>query len=147
LPIRPARSEDAQLRTYGEPVVAPAGPVVGLRADNSEWLVRRDLARDKTQLEVLKDEGRVRYEDIGVELDSETREIYGYRRGDFDSVKGEVTTTATMRRGRWKVRTDNRTVLTSTRSQFRIYATLDAFENDRRVFARTWDRTIERDLL
>lgn len=147
LPVRPPRPEDAELRRYAEPRVAPSGPVTGLRADQSEWIVRRDLARDKTQLEVLKDEGRIRYDDIGLELDSETREIYGYRRGDFDSVKGEVTTTTTMRRGAWKVRTDNRTVLTSTSTEFRVYATLDAFENDRRVFASTWHETIERDLV
>jgi hypothetical protein len=147
LPVRPERPEDEKLRRYEEPRVAPSGPVVGLRADHSEWVVRRDLARDVTRLEVIKDEGRVRYGDIGLDLDSETRESYGYRRGDFDSVKGEVTTTSTLRRGRWKVRTDNRTVLTSNRNQFRIYATLDAFENDRRVFAETWDRTIDRDLV
>jgi len=147
LPVRPSRAEDQTLRRYEEPRVAPSGPVTGLRPYDSEWVVRRDLARDVTRLEVIKDEGRVRYEDIGLELGSETREYYSYRRGDFDSVKGEVSTTTRLRRGRWMVRTENRTVLTSSESQFRIYAILDAFESNRRVFSATWDRTIDRDLV
>jgi len=38
-------------------------------------------------------------------------------------------------------------VLTSTETEFHIYADLDAFDGDKRVFSRSWDRIIERDLV
>ena len=39
------------------------------------------------------------------------------------------------------------TVLTSTPTDFRLHAQLDAYEHDERVFAHTWRLTIPRDLV
>jgi len=40
-----------------------------------------------------------------------------------------------------------RTVLTSTRTHFRIRATLDAYEGDARIFSKSWDEKIARDMI
>jgi hypothetical protein len=40
-----------------------------------------------------------------------------------------------------------RTLMTCDRDNFRVRATLDAYEGDTRVFAETWDRTLPRDLV
>jgi hypothetical protein len=37
--------------------------------------------------------------------------------------------------------------MTCTRDAFLIAATLEAFEAERRVFSRTWDRSLPRDLV
>lgn len=50
-------------------------------------------------------------------------------------------------RGVWQVETRTRTVPTSTRDDFHLAATLDAFEGDTQVFSRSWDRAIPRDLV
>jgi len=50
-------------------------------------------------------------------------------------------------RGDWDVRTRTRTVLTCTAEDFRIRATLDAYEGETRVAARSFDRVIPRRLL
>jgi len=52
-----------------------------------------------------------------------------------------------MQRDGWHISSRTNTVLTSTRTDFRLRASLDAFEGDRRVFSRSWDSTIPRDHL
>ncbi len=48
-------------------------------------------------------------------------------------------------RADWKVHITTRTVLTSTPTDFQLYAQLDAWEGEERVFAHTWHTTIPRD--
>ena len=53
--------------------------------------------------------------------------------------------TITMTRGDWQVRTEANTVMTGTREDFLVSATLDAYEGETRVFSRSWSRRIPRD--
>ena len=48
-------------------------------------------------------------------------------------------------RGAWNTETRTRTVMTSTRTEFLIRASLEAYENAKRVFERSWDVRIPRD--
>jgi len=48
-------------------------------------------------------------------------------------------------RGDWAIRTCTRTLLTSTATDFRLRAELDAWEGESRVFCRSWDERIPRD--
>ena len=48
-------------------------------------------------------------------------------------------------RGDWPVETRSRTVLTSTPTEFRLHAQLDAYEDAERVFERSWRLRIPRD--
>jgi hypothetical protein len=50
-------------------------------------------------------------------------------------------------RDEWNVRTETRTVLTSTGSDFVLHATLDGYEGDQRVFSRTWNERVPRDFV
>jgi len=61
--------------------------------------------------------------------------------GDADRVEVRFA------RGDWRVRVVTRTLMTSTAESFRIRAMLDAFEGESRVFSKTWDREIPRDLV
>jgi hypothetical protein len=45
------------------------------------------------------------------------------------------------------VRTVNHTVLSADHENFYVHADLDAYENDRRVFTKSWDRVIPRALV
>lgn len=47
-------------------------------------------------------------------------------------------------RDAWAVETRTRTVLTSTATDFRLHAQLDAYEGDERVFAHSWRLSIPR---
>jgi uncharacterized protein len=148
LPLRePRPMEDAQLPDFGEPEGAPPLAKTLLQPTQETWRVIRDLANDETTLEVIHDEGRYRLDDIDLEIAAKVTERYRYAYGHYDSVSGWTEWQRSFKRGDWEVHTLTRTLLTSDPDTFRIRATLDAWEGETRIFARTWDETLPRDLV
>ncbi|PWE18940.1 peptidase S15 [Marinicauda salina] len=147
LPERPPRAEDETVRPFGPPLGAPAEQRRTLDPQHHNWLVHRDLAADESTLEVINDYGRFHIDEIDLTITNRVRELYVSRADDFNSLRGEVTSTRELVRGGWRVRTDTRTVLTSTETEFRVRADLDAYEGGTRVFCRSWDRRIPRDFV
>ncbi|MGM0586698.1 MAG: CocE/NonD family hydrolase [Pseudomonadota bacterium] len=148
LPRRePRPEEEAALRPFDEPEGAPPLAKTLLEPTREGWTVIRDLAHDRTTLEVLNDEGRYRLDDIDLEMAARTLERYTFAAEDYDSLSGWTEWERTFRRGDWTVRVLTRCLLTSDETAFRIRATLDAFEGDSRIYARSWDKEIPRDLV
>ncbi len=145
LPVRPPRAEDATLRPFEEPEGAEPARTTRLQPEVHKWRVIRDLATDESTLEVIKDDGTFRLDDIEWEVTSKTSEWYSYRDDDFDSLRGETRWVRAFRRGDWSVRTVTRTVLTSDTTHFHLHAELDAYEGDDRVYSRNWRSAIPRD--
>jgi putative CocE/NonD family hydrolase len=146
LPVRPPRASDDAI-AFAPAEGAPPCEQRQLTTPRHTWRVVRDLATDESTLEVVNDNGTVRFPDIDLELQRRALEWYSYRGADFGSVRGETEWTRGLCRGDWAVRTLSRTILTSTPTHFRLHAQLDAFEGERRVFAETWSEDIERDLV
>jgi putative CocE/NonD family hydrolase len=147
LPVRPPRAEDAEVRPFAEPEGAPPLPKTLIQPTRQHWTVQRDLANDVNTLEVLNDEGTFRLDDIDLEVANQVTERYSYNNEEYASLRGWVEWDRTMRRDDWHVRIITRTLLTSNATHFRVRATLDAYENDSRVFAKSWDKEIPRDLV
>ncbi|MGD8567409.1 MAG: CocE/NonD family hydrolase [Gammaproteobacteria bacterium] len=145
LPTREPRSTDESLREFSKPEAARGTEMTTLKPVDHRWTVIRDLANDISTLEVVIDDGIFRFEEHGMEAGNASTEQYSYRRGEYESFRGEVTATWRLRRKNWSIRTETRTVLTSDVQNFYIHATLDAFEGDRRFAARDWNCTIPRD--
>jgi putative CocE/NonD family hydrolase len=145
LPVRPARPEDEKLRGLGEAESATPSPTRLIKPEDHRWTVLRDLAHDISTLEVIIDDGVMRYLETELDVGAATTERYSYRRGEYGSFRGEVESTTTLRRGDWNVKTETTTVLTSDKNSFQIIATLDAYEGEKRVFSRNWDLRIPRD--
>ena len=148
LPVRPRRdSEDARIG-FEQAEVGPAStPIRQLTPQAHNWRVIRDLAEDRSTLEVVNDSGTVLLRKIDLEMQRKALEWYSYRGDDFNSTRGETLWTRGFRRGEWEVHTVTRTVLRSTPENFLLHAELDAFEGERRVYSRNWDVTIPRDLV
>ncbi|CAM3353418.1 CocE/NonD family hydrolase [Halomonas lysinitropha] len=148
LPVRaPRPAEEAALPAFGEPEGAPPLAKTLLQPTQETWQVIRDLAQDRTTLEVINDEGRYRIDDIDLEIAARVTERYQYSYGSYDSVSGWTEWQRSFKRGDWEVSTLTRTQLTSDPDNFRVRATLDAWEGETRIYAQTWDETIPRDLV
>ncbi|WP_136248063.1 CocE/NonD family hydrolase [Halomonas borealis] len=148
LPGRAPRPvEEAALPAFAEPEGAPPLAKTLIQPTQETWRVIRDLANDRTTLEVINDEGCHRLDDIGLEIAARVTERYTYAYGSYDSASGWTEWERTFRRGDWQVRTLTRTLMTGDAENFRLRATLDAYEGETRVFAKTWDETIPRDLV
>ena len=148
LPVRaPRPAEEAALPAFGEPEGAPPIAKTLIQPTQESWRVIRDLANDQTTLEVINDEGRYRLDAIDLEIAARVTERYSYSYGSYDSISGWTEWERSFRRGDWEVRTLTRTLMTSDEENFRLRATLDAWEGETRIYARTWDETIPRDLV
>ena len=159
LPERPPHELDERLRPFDEPEVAApraaaateeAGDVA---ADEIQRIVQYDLATGETIYTNVMDrnesgEVRVyRLDAIGLEIGHGITERFTIKDGDPNSAHAEVLHSTVSRRDGWSVRVETRTCLTSTDSEYRLEASLDAYEGEERVFARRWDRRVPRDLM
>ena len=146
LPIRPPRRADDAI-AFRPPESSVGIETTTVEPGEHRWLVKRDLVADVSVLEVIKDEGVVRLEEIDLEVTNRTCDWYSYREDDFLSVRGETRTERAFRRGDWRVRTTTHTVLTCDATHFHIEAELGAWEGDRCVYEEDWQRSIPRDHL
>jgi uncharacterized protein len=147
LPVRQARDARTRAPAFGPPVGASPPAQTVLEPRDYRWTVTRDMITRESTLATVKDEGTFRLEDIDLELHSRTDERYTYVDGDYRSPSGEVEAIRRFVRGDWRITTRTRTVLTCTPETFVLHAELDAYEDERRVFTKLWDRTIPRRLL
>jgi len=151
LPERQPRESDAELRDLGEPEGAPGAEITQLEPGDHNWLVHRDLALDASELEVIEERGRHRFDDIDLEVECSAVEKYSSVADEFDSPRAEVVWKRGLKRGQWRIRTITRTVLTANPNEFILYATLDAYEmteqGEKRVFCNTWNERIPRELV
>ena len=148
LPVRPdPGAAELPVPFPGEPEAAQPIATTPLVPGRQRWAVTRDLVDYTSALEVVKDLGVVRLDAVDLELTRRSDERYSWVADDVGSVRGEVAWTMGFARDDWAVETRTLTVLTSTPTDFRLHAQLDAYEHDERVFAHTWRLTIPRDLV
>jgi putative CocE/NonD family hydrolase len=145
LPLPGAGVDERAVPPPAEPEGARPLTTTSLRPGRERWAVTRDLVDYSSALEVVKDIGVVRFDGIDLELARRTDERYSWVADDVGSVRGEVTWSMCFARDGWKVETRTRTVLTSTVTDFRLHAQLDAYEGEERVFAHSWRLAIPRD--
>jgi predicted acyl esterase len=148
VPIRPATTVEDEIEDLGEPRMARPFAKTLLEPEQHNWLVHRNLALDSSELEVIDDRGIHRHENTGLMVGTTAEEWYRSVANDFNSVQGETRWVRTLARGEdWRIRTETRTVMSSDAENFYLQADLDAYENDDRVFCRTWSRSVPRDLV
>jgi putative CocE/NonD family hydrolase len=147
LPVRRSSGQDDTLRPFGPPEGAPEIERRVIESGRHTWLVHRDLATDVSTLEVVNDSGVTAIDEIGLEIENRTFEWYSSRGDDFLSPRGETRLIRGLARGEWRIRTETRTVLTCSETEFHISADLDAYEGGERVFCNTWNVSLPRDYL
>ncbi|MEU7366339.1 CocE/NonD family hydrolase [Streptomyces hygroscopicus] len=152
LPVRRDRdrgrsSEDEPQRPFGEPEGTPPIATTRLTPPEQRWDVKRDLVGYRSELEIVKDAGTQRFDDIGLDVGRRAYERYTAVADDFTSVGGESTWTMRFHRDGWETRVVTSTVLRCGETEFTVDATLDGYEGDRRVFSRNWNETLPRDCL
>ena len=144
LPVKKGKA-DAEVKFEEALGAKPGSRLKTIVKPEYNWDVIMDLIADTTTLRVLKDTHIFKLEDIDLELMDFNEENYSVTNDDLESVEGRVVWNKSMKRKGWFIETVTETKLTSDKDHFHIYATLDAFENDQRVYSRTWKESIPRD--
>ncbi|MDB1088603.1 CocE/NonD family hydrolase [Streptomyces sp. ACA25] len=148
LPVRAAgAAHDDGARPFEKPEGTEPLPTTQVSPPEERWNVSRDLVGYRSALEIVKDGGTVHHDTIDLDVGRRAYERYDSVADDFTSARGESAWTMTFSRGDWNVRTETRTVLSSTATEFLLHATLDGYEGEQRVFSRTWNERFPRDLV
>lgn len=147
LPVRKARREDDDLRKFGPPEGAPATELSLKEPGRHNWFVHHDLAEAATELEVIHDDGEFRIEETDTDLARASYEWYRSKDNLYSTAEGETYTRRRLRRGSWDTEVTTRTFLSSDAANFYLRAELDAFEGQKRIFSKNWDKTIARDFI
>ncbi|MGM0404302.1 MAG: CocE/NonD family hydrolase [Thermodesulfobacteriota bacterium] len=147
LPVRQKETKDKELRPFGPAEGAPPALKTLIQPSRQSWTVIRNLAKGESRLEIISDEGVYRLDDTDLEIAAKVVENYAFTDDDYASLRGETSWVRWFKRKEWKVRTVARTFLTSDTTHFHLRAELDAWEGESRIFSRSWDEHIPRDLV
>ncbi len=147
LPVRAPRPEDASLPAFPDAEAATPWRITVLRDGDSERVIERDVATGETVYRQVDDSGRYRLDHIGLEYGIRQVEIYRIGDQDPNTAEVDIAYTVEIGRGDWQTRTETRTVMRSTPTEFLIDARLDAYEGETRILSRNWNRSIPRDLV
>ena len=148
LPVRPIpEGEDPNPQPFEAPEGTPEIPTTRRENPEHRWIVHRDLVDTHSSLEIVKDGGILHFDDIDLDVGRRAYELYESVADDFTSARGRSSWTMRFARDGWSTRTETHTVLECSETDFRVYATLDAYEGEERIFSREWSRTLPRDHL
>ncbi len=147
LPVRNYGQEDFEAAPF-----ECAPPLEGistreLSPEYKEWTVYHNLKDSSVQVNVYNNEPVLYLEDIDLAMQRDVHEKYSHISNHVETVRGQVVSTRGFIRKNHELLAVTRTILTSTATMFKIIATLDAWEGETRVFSKSWDEVILRDML
>jgi uncharacterized protein len=143
LPVWTGPGEHTPPAHFAEPERAPMPPHEPLGAESGRE-VRRDVAAGTAAVISTGNEG-FRLLDDGLEYREQERDVFRITDGDPLSAMVRCDRTFSVGRGQWRTTVRTTSTMSATASAFQVTNVLDAYEGDRRVFAKTWHTDVPRD--
>ncbi len=147
LPVRPDRDEDAALRGLAPPASTPLAPRTALRpAAPVVARFEEDVATGRLAFVHVEDSGKTRIDSDGWSFGNVIRRRFEIRPEDPLSASVELDGEEVYgRAGELDIRIRTWMRMTSDGASFHVHARLEADEDGRCVFSRTWLEAIPRD--
>ncbi len=149
LPTREPRDEDGKLRPFGPPESARPVDVTQTARGGYSRRVERDDTNGYACVTVISDAGMNRFNKLdGWEVGARVEQRFSITEGDPTSARIAINITWRFRRpgDDFDVRTETRSTLACTKEDWLFWADCEAFENERRVYGKSWNEAIPRDL-
>jgi putative CocE/NonD family hydrolase len=147
LPERAPRAQDDALKPFPPVEATRVESRTVLVKGRNDRVVTKDLVTGTTRFLLVDDDGRYRIDAHGLEVGSAREHEFRIRDEDPLSAWAETRWVKEIGRGEWQTRVHTKVTMTSTREEFVLAASLDAYEGEKRVYSNNWDRRIKRDLL
>lgn len=147
LPVRVPRAEDQDLPEFESPEQSAPPEIEVLSPGSRERTMHHDVIRGKFRLTDCGGSGYQRIVESGIEFGSAYTNTYTIMEGDPLSASVRCDRTAKIGRGDWQTRVETSSVMTADAEAFHVTNTLDAYEGNVRVFAKTWNFKVPRDLV
>jgi len=147
LPVRPPRDDDATVADFPPPEMAPVQVTTSIVPGEGSRHIERDVAAGEQVTRLVEDGGVWRLEAIDLECADGCTAEFRIGDGDPTSARGQWHFWSRRTRDDWHVLVDARIVVTVTKDAFHIASDLEAFEEDRSVFSRSWNHDVKRNHL
>jgi putative CocE/NonD family hydrolase len=106
--------------------------------------IERDAENGSATVDVVRNLGALHIADVDLDLTAVGSERYSMPAGDPAQARSEAQRRAEFKRADWHASVVTQSILTSSGGNWRLVATLSAFEGEAQVFARRWDLEIPR---
>jgi putative CocE/NonD family hydrolase len=152
LPVRSSASEET-VRPLPPPESGPLSPITVVRPGRIERSASIDqvsgVVTHRLYVDggVFGDVGKIRLEDIDMELAHAFEKIYRIHPDDPNSAFARMTQTYEMGRGDWQVRMQAGAEMTSSPSTFELDAWIEAYEGGQSIYRKGWRARIPRNHL
>lgn len=145
LPVRPPRQQDAEI-AFQEPEGAAPLEIEWLREPKDTATLEQDLVTGKVTLSRRDDGGCYRIVANGLEYADRDLDQFSIVEGDPLSAVARCERMIHLKRGEWDVRVETTSELTSDATHFKVWNELSGYEGGERVFHKTWEKVIPREL-
>jgi uncharacterized protein len=147
LPIRTPQPEDFTLADFGEAEWSSPLAIEELRAPSRSRSDRYDRVSRKSEFVFSMDSGRIRFLDNGLEYEESHTDHHQIVSGAPLSASAECKWKIEIARGEWQTCIHASSKLTADTDQFLVTSSVEAYEGQVRVFAKTQTRSVPRDLV
>ena len=145
LPVRPRQRADRALVSLGKPETAAPISVTQTTPYSRSRKAHRDYATGETVVEMVKDRGHYRLNDVNLEISGRGEDTFGVTDNEPLSAWAQALYQISIRRDdEFDTRVETKFRLTSTQTEFILSTNADAYEGTRRVFAGRWSEKIPR---
>jgi uncharacterized protein len=148
LPVRPPRPEDELLAPFEEPEGPQPLAIEIIEPGRVGRTVRHDLATGRWELTAdLVYFGSFRILGNDLEHRERGRDTFAILEDDPLSAEARSEWSIAVGRRDWRTRVETSSGMTADAESFRVTNSLDAYEEETRVFAKTWAFSVPRDLV
>ena len=145
LPARQPNAVDAPAQAFSEPEALISDAIERLREHRESRDCKTDPATGKSVLEIKTDNGRQRYCETGLELDSNSLQRFSIHPDNPLSATAHYQWHWTYQRDDWQVATQSTITMTCAETTFDVVAEIVAWESEKEVFRKQWDEKYPRD--
>jgi uncharacterized protein len=143
IPVRKKFMEEKPVLFAGPEAAAPV-KLKEIKKPNHKREVTTDPKSGATKLVIIDDFGTHEILEHKLVVGGVGRETYSILPGDPLSAVMETHWTATRKRGPWTIRTETYTKLSATKTHWKIWARIDAFEGRKKIFTKDFEEEIAR---
>jgi hypothetical protein len=143
LPVRPRPRNDEAPRFEAPEAAAPFTRTILIPGGRNRT-IHSDHGTGETVVAITDSSGRNRYDEIDLIAEARSTERYSVIEDSPLSASADVTWTWEFERKGWCIRTESRTHVSCNRQHFIVRASLEAFEGEKKVFARNFDERVRR---
>jgi len=144
LPVIRKNAAHAKLTDFGKSEIGEPEPTTELRPVSQSREISYNAGLDLSVLEIGADNGKIRFEETGMEMASKSLYRFSIGKSDPLSAIAEYDWEWEYGREGWQTKTHTYTRITCDSTHFFLHAVSTAWEGEQQVFRKQWEQKFER---